>query len=168
MKATAMQARTTSLRLLLGSSLLVLAAGFAQPAPAAPHDGPPPAGPMGLGPMGPAHLDRMLDAAGATPEQRGQIRSIFEAAHADLKAQRESGRALREQQMALFTQPVIDAATAEKLRQQMLAQHDAASKRMMQAMLDAGRVLTVDQRRTLAEQMQQRRDERALPGRPAR
>jgi protein CpxP len=40
----------------------------------------------------------------------------------------------------------------------MLAQHDAASKRMLQAMLDVSRVLTPEQRAKLAERMQQRRE----------
>jgi Spy/CpxP family protein refolding chaperone len=59
---------------------------------------------------------------------------------------------------ALFTQPTVDANAAESLRQQMLARHDAASKRMMQAMLDVSRVLTPEQRQQLAQHMKQRRD----------
>ena len=59
--------------------------------------------------------------------------------------------------MALFTQPTVDARAAEALRQQMLAQHDQASQRMLQTMLDVSRVLTPEQRKTLSDRMQQRR-----------
>ena len=45
---------------------------------------------------------------------------------------------------------------SESLRQQMLALHDQASKRRMQAMVDASQVLTPEQRVKLAERMKQR------------
>jgi Spy/CpxP family protein refolding chaperone len=103
-------------------------------------------------------LERMLDAANASEAQRTQIRQIAQAAAADLKSQREAGRALRERQMQLFTQPTIDANAVESLRQQQLAQHDQASKRMTQALLDISRVLTAEQRVKIAERMKARRD----------
>ena len=102
--------------------------------------------------------DRMLDSVNATPEQRTQIRQITEAAIADLKAQRESGRALRQRSMELFKQPTVDANAAEVLRQEMMAQHDASSKRMLQAMLEVSRVLSPEQRAQLADTMVQRRE----------
>jgi Spy/CpxP family protein refolding chaperone len=110
----------------------------------------------GMG-MNGRHLGRMLDAVNATPEQRSQIKAIMEAAHKDLAALHENGRKLHEQGQSVFTQANVDAAAAEKLRQQMLAQHDAASKRMMQGMLDAAKVLTPEQRKTLSDKMAQRR-----------
>jgi Spy/CpxP family protein refolding chaperone len=109
------------------------------------------------GSRGGMHLsDRMLERIKATPEQRTQIRSIMDAARKDLQAQRESGRALREQSMQLFTQPNVDANAAEALRQKQLAQHDQASKRMMQAMLEASRVLTPEQRAQIAGDLKKR------------
>jgi periplasmic protein CpxP/Spy len=111
----------------------------------------------GMGMMGPRMVERMLDAVNATPEQRSQVQQIVRATHGDLQAQREAGRKLRDQQMQLFTQPTVDARAVETLRQQMLAQHDQASKRMAQAMLDVSRVLTPEQRKQLAERLQQRR-----------
>ena len=72
-------------------------------------------------------------------------------------AQRESARSLHEQTMQLFMQPTVDARAAEALRQQMLAQHDASSKRMLQAMLDASRVLSPEQRKTLGQKMAEMR-----------
>ena len=99
----------------------------------------------------------MLDAVNASAEQRSQLKAIFEGARTDLQAQRDAGRALQDEMSALFTQPTVDARAAEVLRQKMLAQHDAASQRMMQAMLEASRVLTVEQRQTLASRMAEQR-----------
>ena len=103
-------------------------------------------------------LDRMLDGLGATDAQRAQIKQITQAAATDMKAQREAGRALREKGMQVFTAPTVDAAAAEQLRQQMLAQHDQMSRRTLQAMLDASQVLTPEQRAKLGERMKQRGD----------
>lgn len=114
-------------------------------------------GGMGVGMMGGARADRMLEAVGASAEQRAQIKQIMDAARTDLQAQREGGRALHEQMRQLFTQPTVDANVAESLRQQQLARHDAVSKRQMQAMLDASRVLTPEQRAKLAEMAAHRR-----------
>lgn len=103
-------------------------------------------------------VDRMLRDVDATEAQRTQIKQIVAAAAADLKAQREAGKGLRERAAQLFTSPTVDANAAEALRQQMLGQHDQSSKRVMQAMLDISRVLTPEQRTKLAERMKQRRD----------
>jgi len=102
--------------------------------------------------------DHMLDGLNATDAQRTQIRQIAQGAAADLRAQREAGRALRDKGRQLFSAPTIDTAAAEALRQQMLAQHDQGSKRMLQAMLDIGKVLTPEQRAKLGERWKQRSD----------
>ena len=99
----------------------------------------------------------MLDAVGATAEQKAQIKQIMDAAQVDLKAQRDAGRGLHDQMRQLFTQPTVDARAVETLRQQLLAQHDQASKRMMQAMLEGSRVLTPEQRAKMADMAGQRR-----------
>jgi periplasmic protein CpxP/Spy len=160
------------LRLLAATFMLALAASVAQTAIAQPvggpagmrhagehgmmgHQGGPGMGMMGMG--APRMIERMLDAVKASPEQRAQIKQIAQAAQADLRAQRDAARTLHEQGQALFTQPTVDARAAEALRQQMLAQHDQASKRVLQAMLDVSRVLTPEQRKTLGERMAQRR-----------
>ena len=122
----------------------------------------------GAGMMGGMLHERALDAVNATAEQRAQVRQIADAARADLRAQHDASRALHDQAAQLFTQPTVDARAAEALRQQMLAQHDQASKRMLQAMLDVSRVLTPEQRAKLAELRAQRRammQQRGAPGR---
>lgn len=135
-------------------------------APATSASGP--AGPMGHGPRmpggpgmpgmpgegGPMFLGgRLLKDVGASDAQQKQIRDIFDAARQDLKAQHEQGRQWHDQMAALLSAPKVDAAAVEQLRQQMNAQHEAASKRMTQAMVDAANVLTAEQRAKLGELM---------------
>lgn len=103
-------------------------------------------------------LDHMLDGLDATDAQRAQIKQIAQTAGSELKGQHESNRALHEKAMQIFTAPNVDAAAAEQVRQQLLAQHDQMSKRTLQAMLDASKVLTPEQRAKLAQRMAQRSD----------
>ena len=105
-------------------------------------------------------IDHMLDGLNASDAQRGQIKQIAAAAAADLKAQAEAGRGLRQRAMQAFTAPTVDAAAAEQVRQQMLQQHDQMSRRMTQAMLDVARVLTPEQRVRLGERIRDRQARR--------
>jgi periplasmic protein CpxP/Spy len=91
-----------------------------------------------------------------TPEQRTQIQQIMQKQADGMSAQREAGRALRQQMMALFAQPTVDASAVEALRQQQLAMHETASKRMTTAMLEISGVLTPEQRKQMADHMAQR------------
>ena len=187
MKTSMLQVRP--MRLLVATAVLALAGGLAQTAVAMPGGGPgygmhggygqgPRMGTMGggMGMMGGPGAARWLDGVGATAEQKAQLQAIHEAARKDMEAIRQSGRTLREQMRTALAQPNVDAGAVETLRQQMLAQHDAASKRMTQAMLDASRVLTPEQRKQMSEQFAQRRammerhraEREALGGGPGR
>jgi periplasmic protein CpxP/Spy len=107
-----------------------------------------------------AHMiDRMLDGLDATEAQRNQIKQIAMSAAADVKTQRDAVRSLRDQALQIFAAPNIDPAAAESVRQRMLAQHDQAGKRMLQAMLDAAKVLTPDQRAKMGARMKERQAE---------
>ncbi len=143
--------------------MVAVAAGVALPLAQAMPGGPGGPGMGGYGMMGGpgsarmSHmLDHMLDGLGATDAQRTQIRQIAQTAAADMKAQHEAGRALRERGLQLLAAPTVDAAAAEVLRQQMVAQHDQGSKRMLQAMIEISAVLTPEQRVKFAEVMKQR------------
>jgi Spy/CpxP family protein refolding chaperone len=153
--------RSRGLKLMLASLLVATSAtvalsAWAQPGPGGPggrHGG------HEMGMFGGGRgVDRMLDGLNATDAQRTQIKQIMDAARNDLKGQREQGRVLRERSMQIFTAPNVDAAAAESVRQQMVQQHDQASRRMLQAMLDASKVLTPEQRAKLGERMKQRAD----------
>jgi len=147
---------------MLSSMVLAVAATLALSAWAQPGAGH--HGMGGMGGMDGGHgmmrggrgIDHMLDGLNATDAQRAQIKQIYKSAADDLKAQREAGRALHERSMQIFAAPNVDAAAAESVRQQMLQQHDQASKRMLQARLDASKVLTPEQRAKMAERMKQR------------
>jgi Spy/CpxP family protein refolding chaperone len=159
------------LRLLAVTAVLAVAGGLTQTAYSAPGDGyRHHGGPGAIGQMGaidgmggmfmghPRQMESLYDSVGVTAEQRAQIRQIMDAARSDLQSQREAGRQLRDQAQALFVQPTVDASQAEALRQQMLARHDQASRRMLQAMLDVSAVLTPDQRQAIGERMNERRE----------
>lgn len=151
-----MRPLVAALGLALAATLAVVPAVQAQPAG---HR-------MGMeGPMGPGGphdghmIERMLSgASNVTQAQRDQIRQIAKAARDDLRSQRETGRTLHERMRDLLAQPNIDANAIEALRQQMLAQHDQTSRRMTQAMVDAAKVLTPEQRQQIAAKAKARQE----------
>jgi protein CpxP len=144
---------------MIAVSATIALSAWAQPGPGGHHHGGGFGGPaMFMG--SPEHVgravDHMLDGLNATDAQRTQIKQIVQQAAADLKAQHDAGRGLHEKSLQIFTAPTVDPAAAESVRQQMVAQHDATSRRVLQAMLDISRVLTPEQRAKIAEHMKQR------------
>jgi Spy/CpxP family protein refolding chaperone len=143
----------------LAVSATVALSAWAQRGPGGHGHGGPMGGP-GLFMGSPEHMgravDHMLDGLNANDAQRSQIKAIVAQAAADLKGQREAGRELHARAAQILTAPTIDANAAESLRQQMMQQHDAASRRTLQAMLDISRVLTPEQRAKVAEHMKAR------------
>lgn len=103
------------------------------------------------------HVERMLDAAGATEAQRTQIRQIMTTAAPSMKQLREQGRVLRERTQQVMTAPVIDANAAEQLRLQMVTHHDAVLKQRLAVMLDVAQQLSPEQRAKIGELMAQRK-----------
>lgn len=158
---TAAPIRLAPLRAAVAASLLLLGGGLAVTASAHQGEGPGRHAQGGLhakhaGMMGPGMGARALDAVGATDEQKAQIRQIMDSARSDLQGQREAGRALREQMRALLAAPTVDANAVEALRQQQQAHREQVSRRMTQAMVEASRVLTPEQRQAMAEHSRQR------------
>ena len=123
-------------------------AAQAQPGPRGHHGSP---AAMAAGGLFGGRMEHMLDIVNATDAQRSQIEAIFKTARQDLSGQREAGMKLHQQLATLYTATNIDAAAIEAVRQQISAQHEAASKRLSQASIDAARVLTPEQRTKLAE-----------------
>lgn len=142
-------------RLATAALVLAVAGGAAQMAQAMPggpgHHG----GHHGGGMM--LH-GRVLQSVGATSDQQTRIHDIMKAARDDVRKLHDGAGDLRTQGAQLLAAPTIDARAVEALRVKRLALHDAVSKRMTQAMLDAAAVLTPEQRAKLAEQMSKRRD----------
>ncbi len=143
-------ATLATLAVALTGALLAAAAPPVQAQPAAHHR-------MGPGMAGdPMMAGRWLDSVGASADQKTRVQDILKTAHDDLQQQHEGDRDLRQQLMALLAAPQVDAGAAEGVRQKMQARHDVASKRRLQALLDAGAVLTPEQRQKMAEQMKAR------------
>lgn len=145
-------------RLATAALVLAVAGGAAQVAQAMPggpgHFG----GPGGPRDGGALLHGRALQSIGATADQQTRIRDIMKAARDDVRKLHDGAGDLRAQGAQLMAAPTIDARAVETLRQKRQALHDAVSKRMTQAMVDAANVLTPEQRAKLAEQMGKRRE----------
>ncbi len=140
----------TSLRYWLIGLLVALASSvalsaWAQPGGQGMHGG--------LWGGNPQPMQRLLSSIHATDDQKARIQKIMQKAASDMAGQRQAGRTLREKARAIFAAPTVDANAAEQLRQQMLAQHDQNSRRMMAAMLEVSQVLTPEQRLQMAQHM---------------
>ncbi|MBM3341492.1 MAG: periplasmic heavy metal sensor [Betaproteobacteria bacterium] len=107
-----------------------------------------------------ARVDRMLQrfysVTNATPEQQQRIAPIVKQAVSDVAPLREQMRGTREQARNIMSAPQIDRAALEQLRASRLQTADAVSQRMTRAFADVAEVLSPEQRKALAERMQQR------------
>lgn len=160
MNAKVENATRMTMRRLLALATLATAGGVAATTAWAMPDHGPGRG-DGMGMAGPGLSQRALEKVGASAEQRARIEQIMRTARTELQAQRDEGRSLQAQMRDLFAQPEIDAAAIEALRQQMQARQDTASRRMTQAMVEASRVLSAEQRQQLAALMAERAERRA-------
>lgn len=94
------------------------------------------------------HLAVEIDAS---PQQQDKLRAIVDDAVKDLLPVRERLMAARATARDLLTREMVDRGAIEKFRTDMLATHDAVSKRLVQAVADAAEVLTPEQRRKIAD-----------------
>jgi Spy/CpxP family protein refolding chaperone len=78
----------------------------------------------------------------ASTEQQEKLRTIVKSAVKDLVPMREKAQAARQKARELLTQPTIDRAAIEAFRAAQVAQLDAVSKRLTQALTEAAEVLT--------------------------
>jgi periplasmic protein CpxP/Spy len=109
--------------------------------------------------LDPAELDQRIDRMlkhlyveiDATDAQKQQLAPIVKSAAADLLPLRAQMRDARRQAITLLSQEQIDRAALEALRAQQLQLAEQASKRITEALGDVADVLTVAQRKQLAE-----------------
>ena len=112
-----------------------------------------------MGQMDPAQIEDRADRmvrhlaieVDATAEQQERLRAVAKSAVRDLLPMREKAQAARQRGRELLTQATIDRAAIEAFRAEQIAQVDAISKRVAQAVTDAASVLTVEQRRKIEE-----------------
>jgi periplasmic protein CpxP/Spy len=133
--------------------------GFGHHGPGGWHGG---MGPMG--PMDPATMGKRIEAMVAfmladidvTPEQRERIVAIAKGVATDMESSREQHIKLRRESLQLFAAPTIDSAALEKLRAEQMKLGEAASRRMLAAMIEGAKVLNPEQRAKLVERRQRR------------
>lgn len=113
----------------------------------------------GHGPFDPARAeeraDRMIRHVAieidATADQQQKLRDIVKSAVKDMLPLREKMVGARQQARNLLLGQTVDRAAVEKLRSEQVANMDALSKRLTQALTDAAEVLTPEQRQKLSE-----------------
>ncbi len=96
------------------------------------------------------HMSIELDASN---EQQEKLRVIVRGMLKDVLPVRERALAARGQARELLTATTIDRTAIEKLRADQIALADSVSKRIAQAIGDAGEVLNPEQRRKLADRL---------------
>lgn len=101
-------------------------------------------------------VDRMLNKVDASQEQRDKVAGIFKSALGDVTALGVKPWETRSKVMALMRADTIDPAAFEALRAEQIGSADTASKRVVQAMVEAAAVLTPEQRRALADRWERR------------
>jgi Spy/CpxP family protein refolding chaperone len=122
-------------------------------------------GPPMLALMDPARIEDRADRmvrhlaieVDATPEQQERLRGIVRSAVRDLVPLREKAFSTRQRAHELLTQATVERAAIEAFRAERIALADQASRRIAQALGDAAAVLTVEQRRKIADHVQARR-----------
>lgn len=99
----------------------------------------------------------MLAKIGATDEQKTEVRTIVRSAVTDLAPLHQQHVANRDAIRATLAAPAIDKAAIDNLRVSELKLADQASLRIQQAVLAAAEVLTPEQRKALADRIEERR-----------
>jgi Spy/CpxP family protein refolding chaperone len=103
-----------------------------------------------------AHLEQMLDAADATPEQRSKVEAIAARAMHEIKPLQPGLGSIHRDLHRLLTAPDIDQAALEQLRAARVAEVDQASRILVRALAEAAEVLTPEQRAKVAAAMSRR------------
>jgi Spy/CpxP family protein refolding chaperone len=101
------------------------------------------------------HVERMVDHlarhVSATDEQKTKLEAIAKAAATDLQPLHQKFFDAHKRALDLLRAPTIDRAAIEGLRAEQIANADAASKRLAQALADIAEVLTPQQRTQLLD-----------------
>ena len=101
-----------------------------------------------------------LDRVDATDEQREAVRTIVGEAFDDLSGAVGEHRALRREWLTELERPALDAGALEALRARHVALVDGKSRRALEAVVEAGSVLTAEQRAELVSMLSWHRDRR--------
>ena len=91
-------------------------------------------------------IDRALSGTDATADQKKKVTDILQAAFKDMKTFHDQRAENRKAMEAAMQAPTIDATRIEQIRAEQMKIADASSKRITQALVDAGNVLSASQR----------------------
>ncbi|HEY4211797.1 MAG TPA: Spy/CpxP family protein refolding chaperone [Steroidobacteraceae bacterium] len=104
------------------------------------------------------HADRMLQHLyvdlQATDAQKAQIDPLVKQAVTEIQALQSQQAAVHAQVVQALTQSPVDRAALETARAAHIQAADQATRRLMQLVADVGDLLTAEQRKILAEQLQ--------------
>jgi periplasmic protein CpxP/Spy len=103
-------------------------------------------------------MHKILDHVGASDAQKAQIKTIWEGLRPQLKTLHQQHAGLRQQITQAMTAATIDPAAIEKLRQQSVAVMDKVSSVMTQGFVETARVLTPEQRKQAAAEIEKARE----------
>ncbi|HVX95944.1 MAG TPA: Spy/CpxP family protein refolding chaperone [Polyangia bacterium] len=147
--------RRMSRRVLGGLAALVIG-GALSFSVAQAHGGPGgPGGPEGAMAF---RMHKVLDKVGATDAQKAQIKGIWQGLRPQLKTLHEQHAALHQQLTQAMTAATIDTGAIEKLRQQSVGVMDKLSSVMTQGFVQSAQVLTPEQRKQAAAEMEKMRE----------
>ena len=118
-------------------------------------------GPFGGPPLTPEQMAERADhmvrhlaiEIDASADQTTKLQAIVKSAITDLAPMRGKIMAAHQQVRTLLTAPTIDRAAIEKLRAEQIANIDAVTKRVTQALGDAADVLTPEQRQKIGDML---------------
>ncbi|HXJ82083.1 MAG TPA: periplasmic heavy metal sensor [Candidatus Methylomirabilis sp.] len=96
-------------------------------------------------------LEKALDQASVTPEQRAAIYGARDRALAVMDSQRPDPRGQRDRMLALFEGPQLTQAQLDALRQQAEQQRQAIQAAVDRAIVEVHETLTPAQRKIVAD-----------------
>ena len=96
-----------------------------------------------------------LDSVAATSDQEAKIHDIVAKSFDEIAPKPGSRDAFRKQVSDLLRAPTIDKAAIEKLRAEHIADMDAKSKKLVEAVEQAAEILTPEQRAKLADKAEE-------------
>lgn len=110
------------------------------------------------------HVERMVKHLSieidASADQQDRLITLGKSLAAEMMPIRKDMRDAGEQIQRILTAPTIDRTALESLRTERMAQMDKISKDLSTALADAAEVLTAEQRRIVAERIDQFRSMR--------
>jgi Spy/CpxP family protein refolding chaperone len=101
-------------------------------------------------------VDRALTGTDATAEQKKKVADILGTSFKDMRPLHEQRTQNRKAMQEALQAPTIDAAKIESIRAEQMKISDTSSKRFTQALTDAGKVLTAQQRQAFFKKWTER------------